>query len=58
MANISTKAFGADMIFRVPDDADTSGFALNGFGSRAAPQAQLDAHLEGLGYDPAETYLW
>lgn len=58
MSHISITAFGANMNFRVPDDADMSGFAFNGFGSRAAMQAQLDVYLEGLGYDPAESYLW
>lgn len=58
MAHISVSAFGTAMIFRVPDDADMSGFAFAGFRSRADAQQQLDDYLESQGYDPADSYKW
>ena len=58
MAHISVNAFGTVMIFRVPDDADMSGFGFAGIRSRAHAQEQLNDYLERQGYDPAESYKW
>lgn len=58
MAHISVRAFGTAMIFRVPGDADMSGFSFLGFRNRAEAQRQLDAYLVGLGYDITQAYLW
>lgn len=59
MAHISVQAFGTAMIFRVPDDADMSGFGgFAGIKSRADAQEQLNRYLESLGYDPADSYKW
>jgi hypothetical protein len=58
MAHISVQAFGSAMIFRVPEEADISGFSFAGFRNRADAQAQLDTYLEGLGYDVSQSYLW
>lgn len=58
MAHISVQAFGTVMNFRVPEDADMSGFGFAGIRSRADAQAQLNAYLEGQGYNPAESYKW
>lgn len=35
-----------------------SGFSFAGFRDRADAQQQLDAYLEGLGYDVSQSYLW
>ena len=58
MAHISVPAFGSAMIFRVPEEADMSGFRFAGFRNRADAQVQLDTYLEGLGYDFSKSYLW
>lgn len=58
MAHISVLAFGSAMIFRVPEEADMSGFGFAGFRNRADAQAQLDTYLEGLGYDVSQSYMW
>lgn len=58
MAHISVRAFGTVMIFRVPDDADMSGFGFAGFRSRADAQEQLNRYLESQGYDPKDSYKW
>jgi hypothetical protein len=58
MAHISVATFGTAMIFRVPKDADMSGFGFAGFRDRADAQQQLDNYLEDLGYDVSESYLW
>ena len=58
MAHISVPAFGTVMIFRVPEDADMSGFSFAGFRNRADGQQQLNTYLEGLGYDVSQSYLW
>lgn len=58
MAHISVSAFGTSMIFRVPEDADMSGFSFAGIRNRADAQRQLDTYLEGLGYDVSQSYLW
>jgi hypothetical protein len=58
MAHISVPAFGTVMNFRVPEDADMSGFSLAGFRNRADVQQQLNTYLEGLGYDVSQSYLW
>ena len=41
MAHISVHAFGIGMIFRVPDDADTSGFSLGSFKSEKMYRVSL-----------------
>lgn len=58
MAHISVEAFGTVMNFRVPEDADMSGFSLASIRSRADVKQQLDDYLRGLGYDPDEYYKW
>lgn len=58
MAHISVHAFGIGMIFRVPDDADMSGFSLRSIKSRKDVQGQLDEYLRNQGYDPSESYKW
>lgn len=58
MARISVSAFGAAMMFNVPDEADMSGFRFAGFRNRADAQQQLDVYLESLGYDVSQSYLW
>jgi len=58
MAHISVSAFGTAMIFRVPDDADMSGFGFAGFRNRADAQQQLDSYLQGLGYDVGQSSHW
>lgn len=58
MAHINVPAFGTSMIFRVPDDADMSGFLLSSVRSRADVQAQLNVYLASLGYNTDEYYKW
>jgi hypothetical protein len=58
MATINVEAFGTVMIFRVPDDADMSGFHISSCRSRSDVQDQLNDYLEGQGYDPADAYRW
>lgn len=58
MAHISVPAFGTVMIFRVPGDADMSGFSFAGFRNRDDAQHQLNTYLEGMGYDVSQSYLW
>jgi hypothetical protein len=58
MAHISVSAFGTVMNFRVPDDADMSGFGFAGIRSRADAQEQLNNYLERLGYNPDDSYKW
>jgi hypothetical protein len=58
MAHISVHAFGTAMIFRVPEEADMSGFSFAGFRNRADAQQQLNVYLESLGYDVSQSYLW
>ena len=58
MAHISVLAFGTAMIFRVPEDADMSGFSFGGFRNRTDAQQQLNVYLEDLGYDVSQSYLW
>lgn len=58
MAHISVAAFGTVMNFRVPDDADMSGFHLAEISSRASVQEQLNDYLESQGYDPDDSYKW
>lgn len=58
MAHISVHAFGTGMIFRVPEDADMSGFSLRSIRSRKDVQGQLDEYLRNQGYDPSESYKW
>lgn len=58
MAHIAVRAFGTAMIFKVPEDADMSGFSFAGFRNRADAQEQLNIYLEGLGYDTSQSYLW
>ena len=58
MAHISVSAFGTVMVFRVPDDADMSGFGFAGIASRADAQKQLDRYLESRGYKPDDSYQW
>lgn len=58
MAHISVRAFGTVMIFRVPEDADMSGFGFAGISSRADAQEQLNRYLESQGYNPDDSYQW
>jgi hypothetical protein len=58
MAHISVRAFGTAMIFRVPEDADMSGFSLGSIRSRKDVQGQLDEYLRNQGYDLSESYKW
>ena len=58
MAHISVQAFGTAMIFRVPDDADMSGFHFAGVRSRADAQEQLNDYLKSLGYNSDDSYQW
>ena len=58
MAHISVRAFGTVMNFRVPENADMTGFAFAGIQSRADAQKQLNAYLERQGFDPAEAHQW
>lgn len=58
MAHISVQAFGTAMIFRVPDEADMSGFGFAGIKSRADAQEQLNRYLERLGYNPDDSHQW
>jgi hypothetical protein len=58
MAHISVPAFGTVMNFRVPGDADLSGFNLTSVKSRADVKEQLDDYLRSLGYEPDEYYKW
>lgn len=58
MAHISVRAFGTVMNFRVPEDADMSGFSLRSIRSRKDVQGQLDEYLRNQGYDPSESYKW
>lgn len=58
MATIGVRGFGTVMIFTVPDEADMSGLSFLGFRDRADAQRQLDAYLEGLGYDVSQSHLW
>ncbi|MGQ0844332.1 MAG: hypothetical protein ACT4QF_09355 [Sporichthyaceae bacterium] len=58
MAHISVNAFGTVMNFRVPEDADMSGFSFAGIRSRADAQEQLNDYLKRQGYDPADSYKW
>lgn len=58
MAHISVEAFGTVMNFRVPDDADMSGFAVASIWSRADVQEQLNDYLESQGYNLDDSYKW
>lgn len=58
MAHISVSASGTVMIFRVPEDADMSGFSFAGIRSRADAQEQLNRFLERLGYNPDDSLQW
>lgn len=58
MASFAIKAFGTAMIFRVPDDADMTGFRYMGCRNRADAQRQINAYLESCGYDLSQSHLW